>query len=924
MRHLIIFVLILISIDSFGQENRLAWVIGNSNYNKGELKNPVNDALLMAKTLRNLNFTVILDTNIATLAAFNSAALKFGDERGNYNVALIYYAGHGVQIKDVNYLLPTKEEYLNEKHVEFNAMSLQKIMSYLEERNKDVNILILDACRNNPFENEWKSRGVSLQSGKGLAKVNAPIGSLIAYSTDAGNVAADGAGENSVYCNSLVKNMQLEDVSLDQVFRNVRTDVLSQSDGRQRPIESSQLTGETFYLKKITFIEKLLIVDSLIENENYNSAILKCGEILSKDSTNKKALLKLGKANYLSNKNYDGIGLTSTIKLFPNDVEPYIEYCEYLINRKQLKAAKDSINSLISRIPQCSNAYLVRAKIFIELKQPKNALNDCNYSLSIDSNNTETYFFKSQCLINHYKIFDDNQFKSFDEALLAINKAIFLNPLNKEYYFLRGSFISNYLNKRELALQDFNKMLQVDSLNQKALNAIGVTYKKMGNLDLALSFLNKSISIGPNHPFYLGLSYQNRAAIYEQKNMLDSAENDYNLAIKVNEDHSGHYYQKAVFLLKKKKSSSEAITYLSMAINKKPTDNYYFERADIYETLANWELAINDYFFAYKADYNNIKAIRGIAKCYSKLNQQDSAFYYYEMGTKLPIKDSTATARHYYSYAKLLFYNKKYIEAINSLKTAIKLKNDRADYYYELALMYQNIPYKLKDERIRNILLAKSTICQAVLLEDTNPIFYYYRYQIEHDDNNKEDSYLDINKALALSNNDAIYLAERGNYYRSYKEYDLAENDFNAAIKKDSQLLNTYHYQILLLKDKGQIKDAIKRAEQTISKFKNDTVSNYLLGEIYLEQKEYLKSLKYFNNAISIMEFDSTYQTKELEIKLVYPSNIYQRVGEVYKLLGDNELTMEYYSKALDALNDEVRPDKTLKLEEIQELMSKQ
>ena len=170
--------------------------------------------------------------------------------RSDFDVGFVYYAGHGVQINGENYLLPTKEVFESEEDVEYNAVAVSKIMKYLTEVTDQVNILVLDACRNNPFESNWdKTRNIN-DKGRGLAKIPAPTGSLIAFSTDAGNTAADGDGENSLYSTSLAKNMLLKDTSLDQVFRNVRADVLSLTNNVQRPIEASQLTGEAYYLVK--------------------------------------------------------------------------------------------------------------------------------------------------------------------------------------------------------------------------------------------------------------------------------------------------------------------------------------------------------------------------------------------------------------------------------------------------------------------------------------------------------------------------------------------------------------------------------------------------------------------------------------------------------------------------------------------------
>ena len=116
------------------------------------------------------------------------------------------------------------------------AVDVQNIMMYLTNMTDQVNVLILDACRNNPFEGNWnKTR--SVEEGSGLAKMQLPTGSLIAFSTD-GKHSADGDGENSVYCQSLCENMKKENTSLDQVFRNVRSEVLKVTNGDQRPVEA--------------------------------------------------------------------------------------------------------------------------------------------------------------------------------------------------------------------------------------------------------------------------------------------------------------------------------------------------------------------------------------------------------------------------------------------------------------------------------------------------------------------------------------------------------------------------------------------------------------------------------------------------------------------------------------------------------------
>jgi hypothetical protein len=257
--------------QSDSQEKRLALVIGNSDYAEGYLKNPINDALLISEALDSLGFDIILDTNIRSRRDFINVIREFGEKRNEYDVAFVYYAGHGIQIGSENFLLPTEELFSNENDVIDYGVSVQNILRYLNDVTDKVNILILDACRNNPFERKWDAKR-SIEQGKGLAKIPPPTGSLIAFSTEAGTTAEDGLGSNSVYCLSLYENMLRPDISLDQVFRNVRSEVLRTTSGEQRPIEASQLTGDTYYLNPKSSIEIRTEVIDLMINENLSQA----------------------------------------------------------------------------------------------------------------------------------------------------------------------------------------------------------------------------------------------------------------------------------------------------------------------------------------------------------------------------------------------------------------------------------------------------------------------------------------------------------------------------------------------------------------------------------------------------------------------------------------------------------------------------
>ncbi|MBL6959397.1 MAG: caspase family protein, partial [Rhodospirillales bacterium] len=225
-------------------EKRVALIIGNGKYPRtiGALKNPPNDARLMAKTLRRLNFEVI-ETIDGSEKAMKKAIRAFGkrlDVAGKDGVGLFYYAGHGVQVKGLNYLIPIDAEIETEGDVDLSAINANSVLRMMEFSGSRLSFVILDACRNNPFARGFRS------SSKGLARLEAPKGSLVAYATAPGNVAADGRGTNSPYTTALVRGL-LSGQPVERMFREVRNTVMRTTREKQTPWESSSLTGGDFY-----------------------------------------------------------------------------------------------------------------------------------------------------------------------------------------------------------------------------------------------------------------------------------------------------------------------------------------------------------------------------------------------------------------------------------------------------------------------------------------------------------------------------------------------------------------------------------------------------------------------------------------------------------------------------------------------------
>lgn len=235
--------------DIYKDEKRYALVIGNSNYPKeiGELRNPVNDATDIAKELQASNFDVQLVTN-ATYGQMRAAMLKFKEkvDQGDKDktVALFYYAGHGVQQEDENYLVPVDASIEFEDDISRYCFPVQRmVLTNMERSNSRMNIVILDACRNNPFPALTRSLG-----DQGLTEMKRGRGSFIAYATAPGSVASDGQGRNGLYTQELLKALRKPGLTIEQVFKEVRQNVLRLSGDRQNTWDSSNIIGE-FYFK---------------------------------------------------------------------------------------------------------------------------------------------------------------------------------------------------------------------------------------------------------------------------------------------------------------------------------------------------------------------------------------------------------------------------------------------------------------------------------------------------------------------------------------------------------------------------------------------------------------------------------------------------------------------------------------------------
>ena len=229
--------------DGFAAPQRIALVIGNSAYADIPLANPANDARLIDATLRDLGFDVALVVD-ADQKAMKYAIVDFGErlaQAGGDAVGLFFYAGHGLQVDGQNYLVPLAARIEKESHVAIEAVSAGWVLGEMEFAGNAMNFVILDACRNNPLSRSFRS------ATRGLARMDAPRGSIVAYSTGPGEVARDGDGFNSPYTLALAREMKATGISVERMFKQVRIAVMADTGDQQVPWESSSMTGDFYF-----------------------------------------------------------------------------------------------------------------------------------------------------------------------------------------------------------------------------------------------------------------------------------------------------------------------------------------------------------------------------------------------------------------------------------------------------------------------------------------------------------------------------------------------------------------------------------------------------------------------------------------------------------------------------------------------------
>lgn len=253
---------------------RIALVIGNAAYpGRMALTNPANDATAMSAALKNMGFTVIEAKDASRAQMEDAIKQMFSKLKGKQGIGMLYYAGHGLQVDWKNYMVPVDAKLQSSKDVPTQTVDVGDVIEALKAAGSRMNVIVLDACRDNPFAEK---------GAKGLAPVDAPVGTFLAYATAPGNVAEDGSGSNGLYTKHLLAELQ-KPVSIENVFKRVRLSVRKESEGRQIPWESTSLEEEFSFAtnkavavankgaqREADFVEQKTAWDKIKDSSNVN------------------------------------------------------------------------------------------------------------------------------------------------------------------------------------------------------------------------------------------------------------------------------------------------------------------------------------------------------------------------------------------------------------------------------------------------------------------------------------------------------------------------------------------------------------------------------------------------------------------------------------------------------------------------------
>jgi len=382
-------------------ERRIALVIGNGNYKSSPLRNTVNDASDISSRLTSMGFAVSKGTNMSRKDMYN-AIRAFGNDLKKGGVGLFYYSGHGMQVKGKNYLIPVGVNIQSEDEVEFEAIDAGMVMRKMESAGNTMNMVFLDACRDNPFARSFRT------SSQGLAQMDAPSGSLIVYATAPGSVASDGKGRNGIFTKNLLLHLSTPGLEVGKMLRMVRVSVKKDTGGKQVPWESSSLEGEFYFVvgeeiysdtandidsedAKTEDYERtseywLNLGEAYYESGKYEEAIESCKQAIRIDPDDAYAHNNLGLAYAQLGKYEEAIkSYKQAIRIDPDLADPHYNLGLAYGESGKYKEAIESYKQAISIDPDAADAHYGLGLAYVDINDRDSALEQYEILKKLDT-----------------------------------------------------------------------------------------------------------------------------------------------------------------------------------------------------------------------------------------------------------------------------------------------------------------------------------------------------------------------------------------------------------------------------------------------------------------------------------------------------------------------------------------------------------
>ena len=843
-------------------KKRLALVIGISDYsNTLKLENPVNDAKLIASTLGDVGFEVILKQNINKkdlVEAIKLFSNKLIDS--NYEAGFFYYAGHGIQVENTNYLVPIDAniDQDNDKYeIEEKCYSVQRLMSYFNsERLKDkVLISVLDACRNNPFK-----RNRSIGEG-GLSKIDAVSGSLIAYSTEPGKVALDGKGKaNSIYSEVLSKNLKTPNLTLEEVFKNVRTEVENKTYYKQSPREESALKGAPFYFinknnNKIDIVEIENEFKSFNSSNSFEKAISK-GNILKElfktrddslsaskyvdvlielssvyfkyanDSSNKEGWIyyyKLASNDLLEAMNiFKKYNFNSKYDkyLFSKSLINYINFQAELSEKERIRDYTDLLikgNELIhfNEVNYGSNSYLTACSYFLYgwLNQDSSYLDAykyCNKAYDfIIKNGLETRYD------TNYFYLKNSEYYILKWTFKTLNELIYNTSQDQINQFFNGGY-QNLYDKYDKDISIFTQFISKYSKNENKN-----FYQEIGRFynNFSVSIEDSSIKIDcfekalKAYEMSLKYSANYTDSIFDFDNIARTNNNINNLHSEIEPQLIEKVHNSSVNSLEIAYKNFESLEIIKATKNYLTYFESYYKKNNLFFTKNNFLGFINrfnEYYSYLIADYKSIK------------NKE-------EWNSEL--KSLFESIRSSFSMVDTLDYSYRLIEAEQNLEFSTNCSSDGyGSPAYLISLEHRAFVLE-SSEDIEEQIQAKKTYIELIKLNK------------QFNKNWKPES---IEGCFLGSNSREECIANLlSDVYYNYSNNLLSDENQNIHNSKDSALIISFQDFI------QEYKPSLKK----ISKFYYSAIPSFQASVFYFQTIDATKAIEYCDSGINIINY---------------------------------------------------------------------